>query len=463
MDAEPLRASRKLALCAGSLSFRERVMSFNPMAQALAALNKLAGNETLHKLGLYQPAQKLAYHATREGFRAASTLGRQWKAMQQLTRAERLPAPNRASELFDLNVSEEQELIRETAQRFAREVMRDAAAAADAACVVPEGFARQFAELGLAQFVVPEALGGAATEASSVTQVLVAEDLAHGDMGLALAALAPIAVANALARWGSAGQQAKYLAPFAGDQPPLAALALCEPRPAFEPRTLRTRAEARANGFVLDGEKTLVPLAEHAELLLVAADLHGQGPQLFLVEANTPGVSVKPEPSMGLRAASLGRVRFEQVALEASALLGEDAKAFAYDELLSRSSIAWSALAVGTAQAVLDYVIPYCNDRHAFGEPISHKQSVAFMIADIAVELEGMRLLTWRAASRAEHGLPIQREAYLARLLCADKGMQIGTNGVQLLGGHGFTKEHPVERWYRDLRAISLIEGGMLV
>jgi alkylation response protein AidB-like acyl-CoA dehydrogenase len=112
---------------------------------------------------------------------------------------------------------------------------------------------------------------------------------------------------------------------------------------------------------------------------------------------------------------------------------------------------------------VLDYVIPYCNERVAFGEPISHRQSVAFMIADIATELEGMRLLTWRAASRAEHGLPFAREAYLARLQCAEKGMQIGTDGVQLLGGHGFTKEHPVERWYRDLRAVSVIEGGILV
>ena len=100
-------------------------------------------------------------------------------------------------------------------------------------------------------------------------------------------------------------------------------------------------------------------------------------------------------------------------------------------------------------------MIPYCNDRKAFGEPISNRQGVAFMIADIGIELEGMRLLTWRAASRAELGLPFTREAYLARLFAAEKGMQIGTNGVQLLGGHGFTKEHPVERWYRDLRAIA--------
>jgi alkylation response protein AidB-like acyl-CoA dehydrogenase len=376
---------------------------------------------------------------------------------------ERLPKPERKSDLFDLSISEEQQMIRDMAQRFAKEVMREAAPKANDACRAPDGFAAQFAELGLASFAVPESLGGAASESSTVTQALVAEDLAHGDMGLAVAALAPIGVANALARWGSADQQSTYLAPFAGEHPPVAALAIAERRPAFEPRDLRTRARQDADGFVLSGEKTLVPLADRAELLLVAADLVGRGPQLFLIEASTPGVSVKAEPSMGLRAASLGSVRFEDVRLPHGALLGGAPGVVAYDEVLSRAAIAWCALAVGTSQAVLDYAIPYCNDRKAFGEPISNRQAVAFMIADIGVELEGMRLLTWRAASRAEHGLDFQREAYLARVLCAEKGMLIGTNGVQLLGGHGFTKEHPVERWYRDLRAISLMEGGVLV
>jgi alkylation response protein AidB-like acyl-CoA dehydrogenase len=112
---------------------------------------------------------------------------------------------------------------------------------------------------------------------------------------------------------------------------------------------------------------------------------------------------------------------------------------------------------------VLDYVIEYANQRVAFGEPISHRQSVAFMIADMAIELVAMRLLTWRAASRAERGLSFHREAHLARLFCADKAMEIGTNGVQILGGHGFVKDHPVERWYRDLRAVGVMEGALIV
>jgi alkylation response protein AidB-like acyl-CoA dehydrogenase len=112
---------------------------------------------------------------------------------------------------------------------------------------------------------------------------------------------------------------------------------------------------------------------------------------------------------------------------------------------------------------VLEYVIQYANDRVAFGEPISHRQAVAFMIANLAIEVEGLRLLTWRAASRAEQGLPFHREAYLARVAAQDKGLEIASNGVQLLGGHGFIKDHPVERWYRDLMTLSTLEGALLL
>ena len=112
---------------------------------------------------------------------------------------------------------------------------------------------------------------------------------------------------------------------------------------------------------------------------------------------------------------------------------------------------------------MLDYVIPYVKEREAFGEPIARRQSVAFMCANIAIELDGLRLITWRGAARAEQGLPFAREAALAHKLGADKGMQIGLDGVQLLGGHGYTKEHPVERWYRDLRAIGVAEGVVVL
>jgi alkylation response protein AidB-like acyl-CoA dehydrogenase len=165
---------------------------------------------------------------------------------------------------------------------------------------------------------------------------------------------------------------------------------------------------------------------------------------------------------MGLRPAATGRLLIEDVRLPASALLG-DGKAKDYVECIDRSRIAWCGLAVGTAQAVLDYVMPYVNERTAFGEPISNRQAVAFAVSDIGIESEAMRLTTYRAASRAGRHESFAREAGIARRLCATKGMQIGSEGVQLLGGHGFVKEHPVERWYRDLRAAGVMEGALLV
>jgi alkylation response protein AidB-like acyl-CoA dehydrogenase len=167
---------------------------------------------------------------------------------------------------------------------------------------------------------------------------------------------------------------------------------------------------------------------------------------------------------MGLRAGGLCRLAFDGAFVPAEALLGgDDARArFDAQQVVDRARVAWGAMAVGGARAVLEYVIRYCNERKAFGEPVSNRQAVAFMIADIAIELEGMRLLVHRAASLADQGRPITREAALVRAQCSAKAMKAGTDGVQLLGGHGFVKDHPVERWYRDLRAIGIMEGAVL-
>jgi alkylation response protein AidB-like acyl-CoA dehydrogenase len=173
-------------------------------------------------------------------------------------------------------------------------------------------------------------------------------------------------------------------------------------------------------------------------------------------------VTIESEPAMGLRGAATGKLHLSSVALPAGALLG-GGKLDVFTDLVRLSRLGWAALAAGTAKAVLDYVVPYVNERTAFGEPISHRQAVAFSVADIAIELEGLRLVTLRAAARAEQGKSYAREVALARKLAVDKGMQIGSAGVQLLGGHGFVKEHPVERWYRDLRAIGVMEGAVLL
>ncbi len=224
---------------------------------------------------------------------------------------------------------------------------------------------------------VPEELGGVMHEQSAVTSVLIGEALAHGDMGIAYAALAPGAVATAIGHWGSAEQEATYLPAFTGEDVPAAALAILEPRPLFDPLKLETKARKDGGEWVLDGTKSLLARAKDCELFVVAAEAEGLGPALFVVESGTKGLSVEEEPAMGLRPAATGRLLIEGVRLPAGALLGEG-KREDYVECIDRSRIAWCALAVGTSQAVLDYVMPYVNERTAFGEPISNRQAVAF-------------------------------------------------------------------------------------
>ncbi|HEX6228802.1 MAG TPA: acyl-CoA dehydrogenase family protein, partial [Solirubrobacterales bacterium] len=241
-----------------------------------------------------------------------------------------------------------------------------------------------------------------------------------------------------------------------------AALAILEPRPLFDPFSLETRARREGGDWVLDGVKSLVARPGECELFVVAAHVEDSGPGLFVIESGAEGLSAETEPAMGLRPAATGRLLLEEVRLPADALMAEG-ELEAYMECVHRARIAWSSLAVGTAQAVLDYVIPYVNERTAFGEPVSNRQSVAFAVSDIGIETDGMRLTTYRAACLVDQGKEFAHEAALARRLCAAKAMRIGSDGVQLLGGHGYVKEHPVERWYRDLRAAGVMEGALLV
>jgi alkylation response protein AidB-like acyl-CoA dehydrogenase len=285
-------------------------------------------------------------------------------------------------------------------------------------------------------------------------------------MGLATAILEPLAVVHAIVTWGTADQQRHSLPRFLADRFMPAALALLEPQPLFDPMQPHAGAvRSKDGGWELWGRKSLVPLACSAELFLVAARVLGTGVRLFIVPRDTPDLTIEPEPAMGLRGAALGRLRLDRVRVPGDAVLGGESPAEPFDigEVVDRARIACAALGVGVAQAVLDYVVPYTNARLAFGEPISNRQAVAFLVADIAIELDGMRLLVHRAASRADLGKEVARHAALARLQCADRGMKIGSDGVQLLGGHGFVKEHPVERWYRDLRALGVLEGAVLV
>jgi alkylation response protein AidB-like acyl-CoA dehydrogenase len=421
----------------------------------LNMLNRFAQSDWPDRLGVRKSFEKLLYTGSRTGFQLVGTLSRGFggKKSGKLDNKQRLPAASKG--LFDLSISDEQQMMRDTLQRFAKDVLRPAAHAADHDATFPAAVRSEALELGLNFYAVPEALGGMAAEQSVVSNVLMAEDLGYGDFTLGAAILAPMGVANALTRWGSKEQQEKYLAAFAEEQAPIATFAVNEAVPGFNPGQLTTTASRDGAGYVLNGEKALVLLGKDAELFLVAAQLDGK-PAVFIVEGGTRGLGFKEDPAMGLKAAETLKMRLDNV--RAEKLGGDD---FDYQAFLDLGALAWIALAIGTCQAVLDYTAHYANERIAFGEPISHRQSVAFMIADMAIEIDAMRMLLWNAASLAEADKPFHREAYLARLLAAEKSMKIGNDGVQILGGHGFTKEHPVERWYRDLRSVALMHSGL--
>ncbi len=431
------------------------------MAYGLRALNWLAASDLLDRLGLREPTERFLLGASKTTARTAASAGRTFSAVQKRSGPARQPKAGR-TDLFDVTPDEEQSMLQDSVREFALAKLRPAAQEADAACETPEPLLTQANELGLTMVGVPEELGGAVEQRSAVTSALMSEALAQGDLGIAVACLAPAGVATAISLWGDADQQATYLHEFVGEAPPAAALAVLERRALFDPFELTTKAREANGGYVLDGAKSLVPRASVDEIFVVAAELESRGPALFIVESKTDGLSVEAEPAMGVRAAGTGSLILENVKLPAGALLGEGDPAV-YSECVQLGRLGWCAVAVGTGQAVLDYVVPYVNERRAFGEPISNRQAVAFTAANIAIELEGMRLATYRAVSRVDQGLDFAREATLARRLCAERGMAIGSDGVQLLGGHGYVKEHPVERWYRDLRATGLMEGALLV
>jgi alkylation response protein AidB-like acyl-CoA dehydrogenase len=428
----------------------------------LALITPIVGQEFLDRYNLRDPLNRGLKYGIKHAFSAAGASTRQFKRIQGIGKAPtRLKATG--ADYFDLTPDEDQKMILETVDEFAEEILRPAARDADDDATYPPDLIAKAAELGITAINIPEDFDGIAAQRSAVTNVLVAEALAYGDMGLALPILAPGGVASALTHWGSADQQGTYLAEFAGNSVPQACVAIAEPHPLFDPTALKTTAVRTPSGYRLSGVKSLVPAAADAELFIISAQLSGK-PALFIVESSAKGLSVTADPSMGIRAAALGQVELDNVSVPLSARLGEDGASDAdYSEAIALARLGWAALAVGTCHAVLDHVVPYVKERQAFGEPVAHRQAVAFMTANIAIELDGLRMITWRGASRAEQGLPFAREAALAKRLGTDKGMQIGLDGVQLLGGHGYTKEHPVERWYRDLRVIGVSEGVVVI
>ena len=416
----------------------------------LSLITRLAGSDVLDQLKLRKFVEKSLYQGSKAGFRVLTQTQKAFKPKQ--ISQQRLPRQQK--NLFDLSLTEEQKMTVDAMSQFAQEVLYHLAHDADHNAQFPEQLWQHLTDLGLNYYALPEALGGVATEQNIVSNILIAESLAKGDFSLTAGLLSTFSVINAITRWGSAQIQSMYLPVFAENTDVIATFAFQEATPAFNPFELKTNAIEYNGEITLTGEKTLVMLGNTADIFLVSAEFNGQ-PDIFVVQANEH-IALKANPAMGLKATETFTLQLNHCP---ALRLGDHD--FDYTAFVDLGNLMWCAMAVGTCEAIKAYCIQYANERTAFGEPISHRQSVAFMIADMAIEIDAMRMLILNAASLAEAGKSFHREAYLARLLCAEKSMKIGTDGIQILGGHGFTKEHPVERWYRDLRAMAIVHSGL--
>lgn len=431
-------------------------MSNTPLGNLFAGLNKALDSRVAKAIGMRRILEKASYSSAFNGVKVASTAGKlRSKSKGKQQQAERLKGVE-GNDLFDLNYSDEQQMIIGAISDFVEQKIKPQAEHCSEAGKVSDEIHKGFSELGLSFYAVPESMGGIQSEQSTVTQMAIAETLAYGDLGIALALMTPLSALNALVRWGSAAQQERYITPFLEeDNTVVASIAVDEPEVLFDPYKLSAKATKSGNNYSITGVKSMVPLASHASFFLIAADVEGEGPGIFIVEADDKGILLKTDRGMGIRASETGRMELTDV--KGDLLLKGDH----YREFIDLGRMGWCSLAVGACQAALEYVIEYCNSREAFGEPITHRQAVAFMIANIKIEVDSMRILTQRAVSRAEQGLDFHKEAYLASVLCGKKAMEIGTNSVQLLGGYGFCRDYPAERWYRDLRAVSVSHNGM--
>jgi alkylation response protein AidB-like acyl-CoA dehydrogenase len=361
--------------------------------------------------------------------------------------------------LISFAPTEEQELARQAMGEFATARMRPLARECDEAEAVPDDFLDEAWQLGLTATVIPEELGGGGEAASPLMNALILEELAYGDAALALAALAPSLFVLPLVEQGSEEQRAKYLPAFCGDRFLAASLAVIEPGALFDPWKTRTTARRRGEVWVLDGEKSLVPLAASARWFLVLAAAEDHRLEAFIVPRDAPGLAVSgPEKNLGLRALATGGLTLAGVEVPAADRLGGEGGADAV-RLLDRSRAALASVMTGLARAVMDYCVPYAKERVAFGEPIARKQAIAFMIADMRIESDAMRWLAWKAASELENGRDATRSAHLAHAYAARETLRIADNGVQVLGGHGYIRDHPVEMWLRNARTLGVLEG----
>jgi alkylation response protein AidB-like acyl-CoA dehydrogenase len=362
--------------------------------------------------------------------------------------------------LIDFEPSDEQKLVVETVRAFAASEVRPRARESFETRKLPDDAIARAHELGLVANALPEEFGGGG-ERSAVTAALAIEELAWGDLSIALAILSPALVALPVLDFGSAEQRRAWLPAFAGDRFVPGSLAVVEPSFRFDAQRPATRARRAGGGFSLSGRKCLVPWQAGGDVVIASASTE-EGAALFLLPRSAPGLVATPERNMGIGALPTVELALDDVRLPEEARLGGSGGA-ELARLLARGRVALAAAAVGVARAAYEVARDYAKERQTFGAPIATRQAIAFELADMAIEIDGARLLAWEAAWTLDQGADATRAAALAREQAARVALEVADAAVQVLGGHGYTREYLPEMHLRDARGFASFEALALV
>jgi alkylation response protein AidB-like acyl-CoA dehydrogenase len=364
---------------------------------------------------------------------------------------------------MDFELTAEQELARRTAREFAEAEIAPVIASYDEAEEFPAELVAKLGGLGFMGVLFPPEYGGAGLD--YVAYTLVVEELSRvdGSIGITMWAHNSLCT-NHIYSFGTEAQRERYLPPLARGEV-LGAWGLTEPGAGSDAAAMRTTAVEAGDAFVLDGTKAFITNGSVAGTAVVMAKTDptagGRGVSAFILEKGMPGFRPGQRyKKLGLHASDTAELVLEGVRVPKANLLGERNRGFEdTKKVLEGGRIAMAAMAVGLAQGALDQAVRYAKERQAFGQPIGHFQGIRAILADLATEVEAARLLTLRAAYGKDRGRPVMREASMAKVFASEVAVRCATKAVQVHGGYGYTREFPVERFYRDAKLCEIGEG----
>ncbi len=364
---------------------------------------------------------------------------------------------------MDFSLTEEQRMLRDMVREFAVKEIKPITKEVDREGRFPWETIKRMGALGLMGMTVPQEYGGSGLDRISYNIALEEIGRVCGSHGLTLEAHNTLGVGH-IYELGTEEQRRRYL-PRLTTGEALAAWALTEPNAGSDAGSLKTTAELDGDEWVLNGTKQFITSGSIAEVITVMAKTDRtkgvKGISAFIVEKGTPGLNYGvDEDKMGLRGSVTSEIILNDCRIPRENILGKEGKGFiGAMEILDRGRTAIGALAVGLAQGCLDECLEYAKQRVQFGKPISKFQAIQWMLADMATEIDAARLLIYRAADMEERGIPFGKEASMAKLFASEMAMRTAVKAVQIHGGYGFTKEYPVERYFRDVKLYSIGEG----